>query len=128
MHKALAPVPVHQFLEHTPRKRLPSFPAQAYSLWKKELAEKGKAIIHSFAFTVSCVVTSLPSAEKQRGVARCCPLLPSPRPPDSLHGVDDLSGLHGTWVDDLIYVAQVAVGEGSRDVDEGLQLGHLAGH
>lgn len=48
--------------------------------------------------------------------------------PNLLHGVNDLPWLHRAWVDDLIYVAQVAVRKGSGDVDEGFKLWHLAGH
>lgn len=48
--------------------------------------------------------------------------------PNLLHGVNDLPWLHRAWVDDFIYVAQVAVRKGSGDVDEGFKLWHLAGH
>lgn len=75
---------------------------------------------------MSYLLTALTTTKKPRESH----LLPPSSPiwPNLLHGVNDLSWLHRAWVNDLIYVAQVAVREGGRDVDEGFKLWHLAGH
>lgn len=45
----------------------------------------------------------------------------------SLEGLDELAGLDGRRVDDLVDVPAVAVCIGGGDVDEGLEVVHLLG-
>lgn len=45
----------------------------------------------------------------------------------SLQGLDELAGLDGRRVDDLVDVLAVAVCIGGGDVDEGLEVLHLLG-